>query len=242
MQDNEDGIEVQRKLCSVINLLSQSEETAIKLIEGHVCFGIVTLLKRASITSKRYILMAMYNILKQDAAQNAASYFRLTEAVARLRDVLVTQTVDGLHVDLRLDLKYQRIICSILNELVTGDLHSKIIFNQKVTTSRGESVRGTEHLVKLIIDSVDDLGILDDSSQDRKNIGFLKSALRLLVSLSASTKYIKTDILKSKGLSACHKVITKFNGHDEHNKMITMALYVIRNISDQGKKVLFCKY
>ena len=232
LQETDEGVEVQRKLCSIVNLLSQSEETAMKLIEGHVCFGIVSLLDRASIRGKHYILMAIYNILKQDAAQNAASYFRLTQAVARLRDVLVTQTVEGLHSTL--DLKYQRIVCSILNDLVTGDLHSKIIFNQKVTTSGGESVRGTEHLVKLILDSVSDVGDVG-SSQYRRNIAFLKSALRLLVSLSASTKYIKTDILKSNGLLACYEVIRKLEGQDDHNKMITMALYVIRNVSDQGE-------
>ena len=66
----------------------------------------------------------------------------------------------------------------------------------------------------------------------KRETSFLKSAMRLLVAVTASTRYIKTDILAHKGLSTCYNVIQSSDGSDS---LDIMGLYAIRNISDQGK-------
>ena len=66
--DNElnDGQVEQQKICSVIHLMSQKQETSIKIIQGHAAFGVVKLLEVVQLKTKSYVLHAIYNILRND--------------------------------------------------------------------------------------------------------------------------------------------------------------------------------
>ena len=119
--------------------------------------------------------------------------------------------------------KYKTLICSILHDLVCGDLQSKTIFHEE-----GGSVK----LMSLISTAVENRKLGYDF---KKETSLLKAALRLLVAVTASTRKIKTDILHQKGLSTCLAVINEASGgSDPANKLVIMALYAVRNISDQG--------
>ena len=64
--DLNDGQVEQQKICSVIHLMSQKQETSIKIIQGHAAFGVVKLLEVVELKTKSYVLHAIYNILRND--------------------------------------------------------------------------------------------------------------------------------------------------------------------------------
>ena len=119
--------------------------------------------------------------------------------------------------------KYKTLICSILHDLVRGDLQSKTIFHE---------AGGTAKLMSLILTAVANRELGYDF---KKETSLLKAALRLLVAVTASTRKIKTDILNQKGLSTGLAVINEATrSNNPSDKLVIMALYAIRNISDQG--------